>query len=43
MRDRFLQAGLIPALVQDADFASEIAAHQKIVADLVRTANIPQL
>jgi tripartite-type tricarboxylate transporter receptor subunit TctC len=43
MRDRFMQAGLIPALVQDAAFASEIMAHQKIVADLVRTANIPQL
>lgn len=43
MHERFVQAGLIPALVQDAAFASEIAAHQKIVADLVRTANIPQL
>jgi tripartite-type tricarboxylate transporter receptor subunit TctC len=41
-RERFVQAGLIPALVQGADFAREIAAHQKIVADLVRTANIPQ-
>jgi tripartite-type tricarboxylate transporter receptor subunit TctC len=43
MRDRFVQAGLIPTLVQDAEFANEIVAHQKIVADLVRTANIPQL
>jgi tripartite-type tricarboxylate transporter receptor subunit TctC len=42
MRERFVQAGLIPALVQEAEFAREIAAHQKIVADLVRTANIPQ-
>ena len=41
-RDRFVQAGLIPALVQEADFARQIAADQKVVADLVRSANIPQ-
>lgn len=42
MRERFLQAGLIPASVAEADFARAIAAHQKVVADLVRAANIPQ-
>jgi tripartite-type tricarboxylate transporter receptor subunit TctC len=41
-RDRFTQAGLIPALIQEGDFAREITAHQKVVADLVRTANLPQ-
>jgi tripartite-type tricarboxylate transporter receptor subunit TctC len=43
LRERFVQAGLIPASIQGADFAREILAHQKIVADLVRTAHIPLL
>jgi tripartite-type tricarboxylate transporter receptor subunit TctC len=42
VRDRFVQAGLIPALIQDGEFAREIAADRKVVADLVRSANIPQ-
>jgi tripartite-type tricarboxylate transporter receptor subunit TctC len=43
LREHFVQAGLIPASIQGADFAREILAHQKIVADLVRTAHIPLL
>lgn len=42
MRERFVQAGLIPALVQEAEFARDITEHQKIVADIVRASNIPQ-
>jgi len=40
-RERFVQAGLVPDGMQEAEFAREIAAHQKIVADIVRAANIP--
>lgn len=40
MRDRFTQAGLIPASLQDAEFAREIMAHQRIVGELVRSAKI---
>lgn len=42
MRERFVQAGLIPAALTDTEFARAMAAHQKVVADLVRAANIPQ-
>jgi tripartite-type tricarboxylate transporter receptor subunit TctC len=41
-RERFTNAGLIPAFVQEADFAREITEHQKVVAEIVRAANIPQ-
>ena len=41
IRERFAQGGLIPASVTDADFARQVTAHQKIVADLVRAARIP--
>lgn len=40
-RERFVQAGLVPEMLPQADFAREIAAHQKVVAELIRTANIP--
>ena len=41
-RERLVQAGLVPAMVLEADFARTIVANQKVVADLVRQANIPQ-
>ena len=41
-RDRLVQAGLVPADVMEADFARMIAANQKVVAEIVRKANIPQ-
>jgi tripartite-type tricarboxylate transporter receptor subunit TctC len=40
LRDRYLQAGLLPSDVMGADFARVIASNQKTVADLVRTAKI---
>jgi tripartite-type tricarboxylate transporter receptor subunit TctC len=40
-RERLLQAGLIPALALEGDFAKIMVADQKIVADLVKRANIP--
>jgi tripartite-type tricarboxylate transporter receptor subunit TctC len=40
-RERFVQAGLIPTMVAEAEFVKLITANQKIVADLVRKANIP--
>ena len=42
IRERFLQGGLIPAIVVDADFGRLVGEQQKIVADLVRAARIPQ-
>ena len=42
-RERFVQAGLVPSMEQEAAFGRQIAADQKIVAELVRTAKIPQL
>lgn len=41
IRERFEQGGLIPAFVPEADFARQIAAHQKVVAELARAARIP--
>jgi tripartite-type tricarboxylate transporter receptor subunit TctC len=41
-RERLVQAGLVPAMVLEGEFAKTIVAHQKVVADLVRQANIPQ-
>ena len=40
-RDRLVQAGLVPALVSEGQFAKILADDQKTVADLVRTAHIP--
>ncbi len=42
IRERFAQGGLIPAFVADAEFGRQVANHQKVVADLVRAARIPQ-
>lgn len=42
IRERFLQGGLIPTMVMDADFGRLVGEQQKIVADLVRAARIPQ-
>ncbi len=42
IRERFMQGGLIPASVYDADFGRLVGEQQKIVADLVRVARIPQ-
>lgn len=42
-RERFVQAGLVPSTLQEAEFARQVAADQKVVADLVRKAKIPQL
>jgi hypothetical protein len=42
MKDRFVQTGLIPVFVPEAEFAREMQAHQKMVAELVRSAKIPQ-
>jgi tripartite-type tricarboxylate transporter receptor subunit TctC len=42
IRDRFMQGGLIPAMVVDSDFGRLVGEQQKIVADLVRAARIPQ-
>lgn len=41
-RERLVQSGLVPAMIMEADFAKTIAANQKVVAELVRKANIPQ-
>jgi tripartite-type tricarboxylate transporter receptor subunit TctC len=43
IRERFVQAGLVPSTLQEDAFARQIAADQKVVADLVRKAKIPQL
>jgi tripartite-type tricarboxylate transporter receptor subunit TctC len=40
LRDRYVRAGLLNADVTGADFGRVIAANQKTVADLVRTAKI---
>ena len=40
-RERLLQAGLIPTLTLEDDFARTMAADQKMVAELVRRAGIP--
>lgn len=40
LRERYLQAGLLPADVTGADFGRLVAVHQKTVAELVRTAKI---
>lgn len=41
-RDKLVQAGLVPSMIMEGEFAKTIVANQKIVADLVRQANIPQ-
>jgi len=41
VKDRMVQAGLLPAMVMEGDFARTIVANQKVVADLVRAAKIP--
>jgi len=41
MKERFVQSGLIPVFVPEADFAREMAGHQKMVSELVRSAKIP--
>jgi tripartite-type tricarboxylate transporter receptor subunit TctC len=40
LRERYVQAGLLPSDLTGADFARVVAANQKTVADLVRTARI---
>ena len=40
LRERYVQAGLLPVDVTGADFARVLATNQKTVADLVRTAKI---
>jgi tripartite-type tricarboxylate transporter receptor subunit TctC len=42
LRDQFTQSGLIPTFVREDEFARLITTHQKMVADLVRTAKVPQ-
>lgn len=40
LKERYVQAGLLPVDVTGADFARLLASNQKTVADLVRTARI---
>ncbi|MBO9513954.1 MAG: tripartite tricarboxylate transporter substrate binding protein [Variovorax sp.] len=40
LRERYVQAGLLPSDVSGSDFGRLVAANQKTVADLVRTARI---
>lgn len=40
LRERYVQAGLLPVDVTGADFARLLASNQKTVSDLVRTAKI---
>ena len=41
VKDRFVQSGLVPASLVEAGFARAMVAQQKLVADLVKSANIP--
>jgi tripartite-type tricarboxylate transporter receptor subunit TctC len=40
-KERFMQAGLMPDLIQGDDFAREILANQQVVEEIARAANVP--
>jgi tripartite-type tricarboxylate transporter receptor subunit TctC len=42
VREKLMQSGLTPAFIAGDDFAAKLAADQKLVADLIKTANLPQ-
>ncbi|RYZ01782.1 MAG: tripartite tricarboxylate transporter substrate binding protein [Comamonadaceae bacterium] len=42
VRDKLMQSGITPAFMTGDAFAAKLAADQKLVADLVKVANVPQ-
>lgn len=42
VREKLMQSGLTPAFISGDDFGAKMATDQKLVADLIKTANVPQ-